>query len=189
MKIVLINGSIVGEKPKVLLKLIENYMEEGNHPYQIDYLQLDQLSLELADGRASEQYNEDTQKAISKMEESDGYIIATPIFQGSIPGALKNLFDLISPNTMRYKPVSVVANGGTFQHHLVVENQLKPILDYFRSFVTPNYVYTHSEHFSPANEMISEDVASRLQEMIRIFDLYMKMSEEARKGNELHSEF
>ena len=59
----------------------------------------------------------------------DGYIFATPIFQGSIPGVLKNALDFLNPKALRYKPVSIVANGGTHQHHLVVENQFKPILD------------------------------------------------------------
>ncbi|MBR7554762.1 NADPH-dependent FMN reductase [Allobacillus sp. GCM10007491] len=189
MNILLINGTVTGEKPKVLLKQIEHYLNEGNYSYEVDKLSLDQLTLELADGRLKEDYNEDTQEAIAKMEAADGYIIATSIFQGSIPGSFKNLLDLISPKTMRYKPVSVIANGGTFQHHLVIENQLKPILSYFRSLITPNYIYAHSEHFSPTNELINEDVISRLKEMLRIFNLYMKMSVEAREGNNFGNEF
>ena len=64
---------------------------------------------------------------------------------------------------MRYKPVSIVANGGTYQHHLVIENQLKPILDYFRCLVTPNYVYTHKSHFDENNVIIDNDVHDRLK--------------------------
>lgn len=92
---------MTGEKPKVLLKEIEHYLNEGNYSYDVEQLSLDQLTLELADGRSKEKYNEDTQEAIAKMEAADGYIIATSIFQGSIPGSFKNLLDLISPKTMR----------------------------------------------------------------------------------------
>jgi FMN reductase len=77
---------------------------------------------------------------------------------------------------MRYKPVSILANGGTFQHHLVIENQLKPILDYFRCLVTPNYVYTTSSHFGEGNVIIDEDVHDRLRELARVFVQYAEMS-------------
>ncbi|MER2236842.1 MAG: NAD(P)H-dependent oxidoreductase, partial [Psychrobacillus sp.] len=95
---------------------------------------------------------------------------------GSIPGVLKNTFDFLHPKSMRYKPVSIVANGGTFQHHLVVENQLKPILDYFKCLVTPNYVYTQTSHFDENNKIIDKDVHARLKELARVFVLYADMS-------------
>lgn len=68
MNIILINGTVTGEKPKVLLKEIEHYLNEGNYSYDVEQLSLDQLTLELADGRSKEKYNEDTQEAIAKME-------------------------------------------------------------------------------------------------------------------------
>ena len=120
-------------------------------------------------GSTRDKYNDDMQQLVKKFEEADGYILATPIFQGSIPGVLKNAFDMLHPHTMRYKPVSIVANGGTYQHHLVVENQLKPILDYFRCLVTPNYVYTHMSHFDKENKIIDDDVHNRLRELARVF--------------------
>ena len=116
-----------------------------------------------------------------KFEEADGYVIASPIFQGSIPGVLKNVFDMLHPHTMRYKPVSIVANGGTYQHHLVIENQLKPILDYFRCLVTPNYVYTHAGHFDKENQIIDENVHDRLRELARVFVHYAEMSKDLSK--------
>lgn len=82
---------------------------------------------------------------------------------------------------MRYKPVSIVANGGTQQHHLVVENQLKPILDYFRALVTPNYVYTHASHFDKDNNIIDENVLERLQELVRVFGKYCELSNDLPK--------
>ncbi|TFB21722.1 NAD(P)H-dependent oxidoreductase [Filobacillus milosensis] len=184
MKILLINGTIVGEKTKVLLNEVEKQLIEYIPSNQIEIIHLEDLKLEFADGRTKEQYNEDTHKLIDEIESADGYIIASPIFQGSIPGVLKNVFDLISPKGMRYKPVSILANGGTFQHHLVVENQLKPILDYFKCLVTPNYVYAQTSHFSHTNELIDEDVARRIQELARVFHQYLNMSRDLREGHD-----
>lgn len=178
MKILLLNGTIVGKKTRVLLNEINQYIKLLPETHETNIIDLENFDLQFVDGRPSEQYNEDMQRLIKEVEDADAYVIATPIFQGSIPGTLKNVFDAVSPLAMRYKPVSIVANGGTLQHHLVIENQLKPILNYFRCMVTPNYVYTHTNHFSTQGELIDEDVRNRLKEMTRVFHQYMQMSQE-----------
>ncbi len=176
MKILLLNGTIVGKKTRVLLEEIDKDISQLPQKHETKIVDLENYEMQFVDGRPADQYNDDMQTLIKEIEEADAYVIATPIFQGSIPGTLKNLFDAVSPLAMRYKPVSIVANGGTLQHHLVIENQLKPILDYFRCMVTPNYVYTHTNHFSTQGELIDEDVRSRLKEMTKVFDQYLQMS-------------
>lgn len=179
MKILLVDGTIIGSKTGVILEQIAMYLKQQQAPFELEILPLADYDHQFVDGRKLEQYNESMQQLVKKFEEADGYIIATPIFQGSIPGVLKNVFDMLHPRTMRYKAVSIVANGGTYQHHLVVENQLKPILDYFRCFVTPNYVYTTAEHFDENNKIVDEDVHERLQELARVFVKYMELSKES----------
>jgi len=180
LKVLLLNGTIIGEKTKVLLSEVEQSLNKYNDQYTIELLDLKDYTMDFADGREIHDYNEDTQLLIDKMENADGYIIASTIFQGSIPGVLKNLFDLISPRGLKYKPVAMVANGGTHQHHLVIENQLKPILDYFRCLVTPNFVYTQSSQFNERNELMDEDINRRIDELAYVFSEYMKMSEAIR---------
>ncbi|WP_226585370.1 NADPH-dependent FMN reductase [Halobacillus litoralis] len=176
MEILLLNGTIVGKKTRTLLQEIEKYIQLLPESHETKIIDLENYELQFVDGRPAEEYNEDMQSLIRQIENADAYVIATPIFQGSIPGTLKNVFDAVSPLAMRYKPVTIVANGGTLQHHLVIENQLKPILNYFRCMVTPNYVYTHTNHFSVDGELIDEDVRSRLKEMTIVFNQYLQMS-------------
>ncbi|HSP21127.1 MAG TPA: NAD(P)H-dependent oxidoreductase [Planococcus sp. (in: firmicutes)] len=176
MKILLVDGTIIGRKTGAILEQVKLYIEQTNPELTLEIMNLSDFEHQFVDGRLLGEYNEDMQEMIRRFEQADGYIIATPIFQGSIPGVLKNAFDMLHPRTMRYKPVSIVANGGTYQHHLVIENQLKPILDYFRCLVTPNYVYTHTSHFDETNSIINEDVHDRLRELARVFAEYAKMS-------------
>ncbi|CDQ21540.1 FMN reductase [Halobacillus karajensis] len=178
MKILLLNGTIVGKKTRTLLDEIQKYIQQLPTKHETKIVDLENYELQFVDGRPAEKYNDDMKELIKEIEEANAYVIATPVFQGSIPGTLKNVFDAVSPLAMRYKPVSIVANGGTLQHHLVVENQLKPILNYFRCMVTPNYVYTHTNHFSTQGELTDEDVRNRLKEMTVVFDQYMQMSQE-----------
>lgn len=176
MKILLVDGTVLGRKTGAILEQVKTYIEQFDANLDLEILTFADYQHEIVDGRPFDQYNEGLQQMIKKMETADGYIFATPIFQGSIPGVLKNAFDFLHPKALRYKPVSIVANGGTYQHHLVVENQLKPILDYFRCLVTPNYVYTHSSHFDCDNNITDQDVQERLQELARVFVKYCAMS-------------
>lgn len=176
MKILLVDGTIIGRKTGAILEQVKTYIEEFRPEMELEILRLSEYEHQFVDGRPSNEYNEDMQEMVRRFNEADGYIMASPIFQGSIPGVLKNAFDMLHPRTMRYKPVSIVANGGTYQHHLVIENQLKPILDYFRCLVTPNYVYTHTSHFDDNNAIVSEDVHDRLRELARVFVEYAEMS-------------
>ncbi|MGB2993009.1 MAG: NADPH-dependent FMN reductase [Paenisporosarcina sp.] len=176
MKILLIDGTLIGSKTAAILEQVKVYIEQLNSDLDLEIMKLADYDHQFVDGRPLGEYNEDMRRLVHQFEQADGYVLATPIFQGSIPGVLKNTFDLLHPRTMRYKPVSIVANGGTFQHHLVIENQLKPILDYFRCLVTPNYVYTTSSHFGEGNVIVDEDVHDRLRELARVFVQYAEMS-------------
>lgn len=176
MKILLVDGTVLGRKTGAILEQVQKYIAQFDSSLELEILTFSDYKHEIVDGRPFEQYNEGLQEMVKKIESADGYIFATPIFQGSIPGVLKNAFDFLHPKALRYKPVSIVANGGTYQHHLVVENQLKPILDYFRCLVTPNYVYTHSSHFDADNNITDQNVQERLQELARVFVKYCEMS-------------
>ncbi|WP_153730305.1 NADPH-dependent FMN reductase [Sporosarcina obsidiansis] len=181
MKVLFVDGTIIGRKTGNVLDTVQRYIQETGAQIEVERIDFSDFEHQFVDGRPLHAYNEDMQKLVKMFESADGYVIATPIFQGSIPGVLKNAFDLLHPHVMRYKPVSIVANGGTYQHYLVVENQLKPILDYFRCLVTPNYVYTHTTHFNEQNQIVDEDVHGRLRELARVFVKYAEMSRDLPK--------
>ncbi|WP_102348915.1 NADPH-dependent FMN reductase [Bacillus sp. Marseille-P3661] len=170
MKILGISGTIVGTKTRVL---VENVLEEilqmssGIEEVDIELLDLKDYNIQFCDGRDPATYTGDTKIVIDKVCCADAYIIGTPIFQGSMTGVLKNLFDLIPPTAFRKKVIGFVANGGTYQHFLVVENQLKPIGGYFRSYIAPGFVYAHSEHFDSTNQIVDQDVKIRIGELAK----------------------
>jgi FAD reductase [NAD(P)H] len=162
MKLLGISGTITGAKVKVV---VEKVLEEAKKNYpeiEVELLDLKEYDVQFCDGRDPLTYTGDTKKVIDIVSSADFYIIGTPIFQGSITGALKNLFDLVHPKVLRNKVMGFVATGGTYQHYLVIENQLKPIASYFRAFVAPSFVYTNYDHFSPSNEIIDPDVLERI---------------------------
>ena len=162
MKLLGISGTITGSKTKtVIQKLLEEV--KNNYPeIEVELLDLKDYNIQFCDGRDPSTYTGDTKKVIDLVSSADFYIIGTPIFQGSLTGALKNLFDLVPPKVFRSKVIGFAATGGTYQHYLVIENQLKPIAGYFRAFVTPGSVYVQHDHFNSQGELVDEAVLERI---------------------------
>ncbi|MCP1122319.1 NADH-dependent FMN reductase [Bacillus sp. AFS018417] len=174
MKLLGISGTIIGAKPRIV---VEKVLEEAKrlHPeIEVELLDLKDYNVQFCDGRDPSTYNEDTKKVIDMVSSADFYIIGTPIFQGSLTGALKNLFDLIHPQALRHKVMGFIATGGTYQHYLVIENQLKPIAGYFRAYVAPGSVYAHTDHFNKQNEIVDEEVLSRIADLAKEVVLMQK---------------
>ena len=162
MKLLGISGTITGSKTRIVVqKTLENIQKK--HPeIEVELLDLGDYDIQFCDGRHPSSYTGDTKKVIDIVSSADFYVIGTPIFQGSLTGALKNLFDLVSPDVFRHKVMGFVATGGTYQHYLVVENQLKPIANYFRAYVAPGFVYAHNDHFNAQNKLVDQDVLERI---------------------------
>lgn len=167
MKLLGISGTIVGSKTEIAIRKCLQYVKNADPTMDVEFLNLKDYQMEFCDGRPISDYNEDTQKLVEKVCEADAYIIGTPIFQASFTGALKNLFDLIPPSVMRYKVIGFIATGGTYQHYLVVENQLKPIAGYFRAYIAPGNVYLNDSHFNQQKEIVDEDVLIRLRDLAK----------------------
>jgi FAD reductase [NAD(P)H] len=162
LKLLGISGTKIGAKTGIVVKQVLDEVKQKYPDIEVEYLDMMDYDVQFCDGRDPSTYSEDTKKVVDIVSSADFYIIGTPIFQGSMTGVLKNLFDLINPVAFRNKVMGFIANGGTYQHYLVIENQLKPIAGYFRAYVAPGYVYAHSDHFNQQNELVDSEVLSRI---------------------------
>ncbi|MED1951792.1 NAD(P)H-dependent oxidoreductase [Brevibacillus centrosporus] len=165
MKLLGISGTITGSKTLAVVSRVLEEAKKCSPEIETELLDLKQYQMEFCDGRDPSLYNEDTKKVLEMIASADFYLLGTPIFQASITGALKNLIDLLPVHVLRNKVMGFVATGGTYQHYLVVENQLKPIAGYFRAFVAPSYVYAHNDHFNKQNEVVDPDVLVRIHHL------------------------
>lgn len=165
MKLLGISGTITGIKPFIVVQKVLDEVKKNYPEIEVELLNLRDYDIQFCDGRDPSTYSGDTKKVIDIVSSADFYIIGTPIFQGSITGSLKNLFDLIHPKALRNKVMGFIATGGTYQHFLVIENQLKPIASFFRAFVAPGFVYANNSHFNRQNEIIDEEVLERIKSL------------------------
>lgn len=102
---------------------------------------------------------------------ADVLVIATPVYKASYTGLLKHFFDLIEPKSLRGKVVVLAATGGSDQHALVIEHQLRPLLGFFGAFTVPTGLYLKDSDFSKDElhktyELTSADALQRIDDAV-----------------------
>ncbi len=163
MKIIGISGSIVGSKTRIAVQQALNNIIEKHPDFEVELIDLGDYKLEFSDGRSYMDYTGDTKVVLEKIMAADAYIIGTPVFQASIPGTLKNLFDLLPVNGFKDKVIGIVTAGSS-KHYLVAEQQLKPILSYMRAVVVPKYVFIEEKQYD-RKVIVDDDILFRLNRL------------------------
>lgn len=165
MKIIGIIGTIIGIKPKLTMNYIDNLVSKNFSNTEIEILDLKDLNIVYSDGRNYRDYNGDTKYLVESIMSADIIIIGAPIFQASMPGVLKNVFDLLPSNAFKGKIVGIYVTAGTCKHFLMIEQHLKPILSFMQACIVPSYVFIESRDFYE-NKIINADVKFRLNKMV-----------------------
>jgi FMN reductase len=121
---------------------------QGAHQdVEVQLVNLADQRIAFADGRPPEQYGDDTAGLVEKVRCADGVIVASPVYRGSITGALKNFLDHLPLESLAAKPVGIVAMGATHHHFLGADWHLRDILAWFGAIVVPTSVYLVSADF------------------------------------------
>jgi FMN reductase len=110
-------------------------------------IDLGDLTLAFADGRAPEAFADDTAQAVQAIRDADSVLIATPVYRGSFTGALKNLLDQTPVDALFAKPTGIVSMGATLHHFLGADRHLRDVLAFYGALVAPVSVYLTSSDF------------------------------------------
>lgn len=163
LKIVSILGSVTppGRMHRALNEALDRAGDGGSAAERID---LAEVSIGFANGTPLDQLEDDSARVIGQIAASDAVILATPVYRGSMTGALKNLLDLTPVEALRGKPVLIVAMGATDHHSLGVERHLRDLLSFFGALTLPVDVYLTSADFKDG--VPGEDAATRLDQGI-----------------------
>jgi len=164
MKIVALAGSIIGTNTKTALTKTVEIFSEKYPQHEIKLLDLADYTLQFSDGRNYFEYEGDTKYVTETIMAADAIVIGTPTFQASIPGTLKNIFDLLPVNAFREKIVSIIVTAGSAKHYLMVEQQLKPILAYMKAHIVPTYVFIEEKDFL-RQEIVNDDILFRIERL------------------------
>ena len=102
---------------------------------------------------------------MAALAEADAVLLASPVYRGSFTGALKNLLDLTPLETLRAKPMGIVAMGASPHHYLGVDWHLRAVLAWFGALVAPTSVYLESAHFKDGS-LADADAVSALGDLV-----------------------
>jgi FMN reductase len=94
-----------------------------------------------ADGRPPHVLEDDTARVVAALDSASAVVLATPVYRGSLTGALKNLLDHVPVGALQRTPTGLVAMGGSDHHHLGAERHLRDVLAFFGAHVLPTAVY------------------------------------------------
>ncbi|RYG74177.1 NADPH-dependent oxidoreductase [Lentibacillus lipolyticus] len=166
MKLVGISGALAGDKTSLAVNDVLATAKLLDSAVKTELIDLRDYEVEFATGAPLVDYNNDTWNVVNTMLSADFLVFGTPIYQASISGALKNLFDLLPQNAFKHKVTGIVATGWSEKHFLVPEYQLKPILSYFKGLVPTGNVFIHNDSFNEeSDEIIDRDVSERMQNL------------------------
>jgi FMN reductase len=147
-KLTAVLGSVT--PPGRLLKALEAMTasaKAADPSLEIDIINLADVRIAFADGRAPDAYGDDTASVVNRIASADIVVLATPVYRASFTGSLKNLLDQLPVETLMGKPCGIVAMGATTHHFLGVEWHLRDVLTWFGAIVPPTGVYLSSVDF------------------------------------------
>ena len=161
MKILGIIGSVFGSKTRIAMQNL-HFSED----VVFETVDLSETTLAFSDGRDFRDYDEVTKNVVQKILDADALVLATPIYNASIPGALKNVLDLLPIDSIKDKVVGIIVTAGSDKHYLVTQYHLMPVLDYMKASVLTKYVFIEENSFING-QLEDDDVYFRLKALPR----------------------
>lgn len=166
MKIVGVSGALAGSKTLQTVHEVLAAAKNINPSVETELIDLREYEVEFMRGTPLSYYNDDTQTVVNKILQADSLVIGTPIYQASISGTLKNLFDLMPIRAFKSKVVGCITNGGSSKHLLVTQYQLKPILHYLEAIVVAKDVFVHNDLFDVETaEILDKSILRRIHQL------------------------
>lgn len=127
--------------------LVEALDRAAGHGLDSRLIDLADARIAFADGRPPDAYGNDTAAVVDAIAQADAVVLATPVYRGSLTGALKNLLDHVPVEALEGKAVGIVAMGASDHHFLGADRHLRDVLAFFGALVAPVGVYLSSASF------------------------------------------
>lgn len=166
IKFLVISGSLrPGSRSRILAQALEKELSSE----EARLIDLRDFNLPICDG--GDVYdNPSVQKVAGIVEEADGIILATPVYNYGVSASVKNLVELTG-DAWTGKVVGLVVAAGGMGSYMAAMPFLNSLMLDFHSFILPRFVYASGRAFKDG-EIIDDDVQARLAalggELIRV---------------------
>jgi FMN reductase len=130
----------------------------------VELIDLGEHRMSFADGREPSSFADDTGAVVEAIERAHIVVFATPVYRGSMTGALKNVFDLLPLHALAAKVVALIAMGASDHHFLGADRHWRDVLTFFGALPTPASAYLTGADF--ADGVPRERAAATLDELL-----------------------
>ncbi|HZX19444.1 MAG TPA: NADPH-dependent FMN reductase [archaeon] len=161
MKFVVISSNLKKDsKTLILAQETEKSIKKLGHKAEL--LNLAEIDLPFCDGDKC--YNNAKVKELHKtIENSDGIILSTPIYNYNVNAAAKNLFELTGKAWLN-KPVGFTCSAGGSKSYMSIMSFANSLMLDFRCTIIPKFVYVTDSSFE-GDEITDPDVSKRIEEL------------------------
>lgn len=164
MKILVISGSRRERSySRVLAGLAYEHCREKYG--DVELLDLAVAPLENFRGFEAE-YRPDTYGVVNHVYDADVLIVCSPIYDGLLASAVKNLFEFADYKALEGKVAGfALMSEGTISY-LQVQGQLNALMNYFRVLSNPRAAYVSQADFDPEMNLVSPAKINRLKRVV-----------------------
>lgn len=131
----------------------QRMLKDGGKEVRLHTIHLTKHAPQIADSIVAGRPNEALQPMVDVLSEADGLIIGTPVYKASYSGLLKSFLDVVEDDVLLATPTILSATGGTPRHALVPDDQMRPLMAFFRALTTPTSVYAATEDWADPNSL------------------------------------
>jgi NAD(P)H-dependent FMN reductase len=163
MKILIVCGSLREESlTRVLTDIAYKYAKEKYD--DVEYLDLRKTKINNFEGFEAE-YDDATKKTVKLVEDSDVFILGSPVYNGLLSSGLKNLFEFVDYKSLEGKIAGFIIKSGSNISFLQVQGQLTALMAYFRVISNPRAVFVTDEDFD-GMELKNVKVEERIKRLV-----------------------
>lgn len=172
-KIVGVSGNI--SQPSRTLSLVETIVSKASQKFhaQGSVIDISQLSPDLGQTVSFNNFPESLTQAYEKLSRAELIVIGTPVYKASYSGLLKHFFDLLDPKQLTGKVAILVATGGSDQHALILEYQLRSLASFFGIYTVPTTIYVKDTEFTNY-QLDSDAISTRIDIALNQADFLLK---------------
>jgi NAD(P)H-dependent FMN reductase len=168
MKVVVISASPRKiAKTQVLMKYVTEYindlMLDVERSLEVKFINLSNGGIDYYTGDGN--FSETTKQAIKDITEADVWLVGTPIYNSFFSSALKNLFEYIDYKKTAGKTAGLIIVASGNSGFTDVQTLLTQLMSYFNVITNPRAVFVTADTVDN-NEIINEDVKSRLNQLV-----------------------
>ena len=127
---------------------VSSLAKERGHDVAVQTIDLRELLPELPAALSSQLLGPKFQAAIGALAQADAVVAATPVYKAGASGLFTSFFQVLDNDLLIGKPVVLAATAGTARHALVVDEELRALFAYLRTFPVPTSLFASTEDWN-----------------------------------------